>query len=677
METQSMDELLTCRNQVTLRNCTRAKSRTHLRFGTPRYLVLLFALGGVALGSAVHADDPTGALYLKKFCLDCHASSEAEGDVNLESFSEKHTLRMLFDVYDQTVLEYMPPEDAEQPTSDERAEFVRVLEQMQKAKGHDRKTMAGYGNYVDHKSLFTPNDQKTGTEKRVWRIDPSAMADIANKLVGRTIYRQQRQGVTKEHPSFTYRAPAHTFKDNASTSYFENTTTELALAYAKEIADYMEQYRFTPHQQQLDEAKNLPDAKKREGRLALIGPVDRIGVTYNLLFNRAITGEEREELAKLDDRWAVAALILKCEAVFRVESNMDAHELARTLGFAFNESGPDSALFEDVATRPLADVLDERMQTPEFNWRLVRFMREYFEYDKAANVFKDPEDQPKEVFKRGTQYRPLWHVEDADYFCLRIVQKDRHVLNQLLTSNLYSVKGGLNTTHIKILQRAAQNGYLYGYHGMYGIKEEQLPPWRQDYEVPDRLGMLHHPAWLISFSDNEKNQAIQRGRWITTKLLGGHVPDTPVEVDATLPADPTLTLREKMRVTRAQECWACHRQMNDLGLPFEQFDFLGRYRETELEKPVVVTGFALGKEVKDPYQYVHTLSQSRHVQQVFLRHVFRFFMGRNETLADANTLIAMDRAYQRDGSLKAAVKTFFLSDSFQKRGSEFQTVTKN
>jgi hypothetical protein len=65
------------------------------------------------------------------------------------------------------------------------------------------------------------------------------------------------------------------------------------------------------------------------------------------------------------------------------------------------------------------------------------------------------------------------------------------------------------------------------------------------------------------------------------------------------------------------------------------------------------------------------------VQQVFLRHVFRFFMGRNETLADANTLIAMDRAYQRDGSLKAAVKTFFLSDSFQKRGSEFQTVTKN
>jgi len=672
-----MDELLTCRDQVTSQNCTRAKSRTHLRFGNSRYLVLLFALGGVALGSVAHADEPTGALYLKKFCLDCHDSSAAEGDVNLELFSENHTLRMLFDVYDQTVLEYMPPEDAEQPTSDERAEFIRVLEQMQKAKGHDRKTMAGYGNYVDHKSLFTPNDQRSGTEKRVWRIDPSAMADIANKLIGRTIYRQQRQGVTKEHPSFTYRAPAHAFKDNASTSYFENTTTELALAYAKEIADYMEQYRFAPHQQQLDEVKKLPDAKKREGRLALIGPVDRIGVTYNLLFNRAITSEEREELAKLDERWAVAALILKCEAVFRVESNMNAHELARTLGFVFNESGPDSALFEDVATRPLADVLDERMQTPEFNWRLVRFMREYFEYDNAPNVFKDPEDQPEVLFKRGTQYRPLWHVEDADYFCLRIVQEDEQVLKQLLTSNRYSVKGGLNSTHIKILKRAQQNGYLYGYHGIYGIKEEELPPWRQDYEVPDRLGMLHHPAWLISFSDNEKNQAIQRGRWITTKLLGGHVPDTPVEVDASLPADPTLTLREKMHVTRAQKCWACHRHMNEPGLPFEQFDFLGHFRTQELDKPVVVTGSAMGKEIQNPYEYVIILAGSRRVQQVFLRHVFRFFMGRNETLADAKTLIAMDKAYQPAGSLKAAVKALILSDSFLKRGTGFQAATNH
>ena len=30
-----------------------------------------------------------------------------------EALDKKHTLRRLFDVYDQTVLEYMPPNDAE------------------------------------------------------------------------------------------------------------------------------------------------------------------------------------------------------------------------------------------------------------------------------------------------------------------------------------------------------------------------------------------------------------------------------------------------------------------------------------------------------------------------------------------------------------------------------------
>lgn len=643
-------------------NCFTNRHSSHCRRALLRGISVLLSVEAVAL--VVRADETIPAAYLREYCLDCHDSETAEGEVNLETFGRESSLRQLFDVYDQTVLEYMPPEDAEQPTPEKRSQFIQQLEAMLRSKGHDRKTMAGYGNYVDHDSLFTPNDLAASTEKRAWRVDPSAMADIANKLIGKTIYRQQRQGVSKEHPSFTYRAPAHAFKDFSSTSYFENTTTELALAYAKEIAAHMEENRFAPHQKRIDEARQLTDEKKREGRLTLIGPVDRIGTTYRLLFHREITDEERGELAGLDERWAVAALILKCESVFRVEAEMTPHELARTLGFALNESGPDPEIFEAVKTRRLSDVLDERMLTESFNWRLVRFLREYFEYDNAPNVFKDPEDQPPQVFHRATQYRPLWHVEDADYFCLRIVEEDSIVLKQLLTSSLYSVKGGLNSTHIKILKRAEQNGYLYGYHGVYGIKPDELPPWRADYEVPDRLGMLHHPAWLISFSDNEKNQAIQRGRWVTTKLLGGHVPDAPVEVDASLPPDPTLTLREKMQVTRAAECWACHRRMDDLGLPFEQFDFLGHFRQLELDKPVDVTGAAMGEMVEDPYSYVRTLAESQRVQQVFLRHVFRFFMGRNESLADANTLIAMEKAYQPNGSLKAAVKTLFLSDSY-------------
>ena len=48
-----------------------------------------------------------------------------------------------------------------------------------------------------------------------------------------------------------------------------------------------------------------------------------------------------------------------------------------------------------------------------------------------------------------------------------------------------------------------------------------------------------------------------------------------------------------------------------------------------------------------------------------IRHVFRYFMGRNETLADSKTLISADRAYlESGGSFKALLIAVLSSDSF-------------
>ena len=51
-----------------------------------------------------------------------------------------------------------------------------------------------------------------------------------------------------------------------------------------------------------------------------------------------------------------------------------------------------------------------------------------------------------------------------------------------------------------------------------------------------------------------------------------------------------------------------------------------------------------------------------------MRHAFRFFLGRNETLADAATLQDADRAYvQSGGSFRALVISLLSSDSFRYR----------
>jgi hypothetical protein len=69
--------------------------------------------------------------------------------------------------------------------------------------------------------------------------------------------------------------------------------------------------------------------------------------------------------------------------------------------------------------------------------------------------------------------------------------------------------------------------------------------------------------------------------------------------------------------------------------------------------------------VANPAEMIRKLAQSDRARQVFVRHAFRFFLGRNETLGDAQTLQDADKAYvESGGSFKALVVALVSSDSF-------------
>lgn len=221
-------------------------------------------------------------------------------------------------------------------------------------------------------------------------------------------------------------------------------------------------------------------------------------------------------------------------------------------------------------------------------------------------------------------------------------------------------------------------------------------PIAQPFAIEHRKGILTHPAWLIAHSSNFHSDPIRRGRWIREKLLAGSVPDVPITVDAQVPEDPHKTFRERVEmVTQRGECWKCHQRMNPLGFPFEIYDDFGRYRTVEsLEhpsnllrtgngkeadvyptRPVVATGRLSGTgdsrldgDVVDALDLIDRLARSERVRQSIIRYAFRFFMGRNETLDDASTLKAADRAYVNSGgSFQAVVVSLLTSESFMYR----------
>lgn len=224
-------------------------------------------------------------------------------------------------------------------------------------------------------------------------------------------------------------------------------------------------------------------------------------------------------------------------------------------------------------------------------------------------------------------------------------------------------------------------------------------PIEQPLQMPkeQRAGLLTHPAWLAAWSLNDGNDPIHRGIWVRERLLAGVLQDVPPDVDASVPTDPHQTLRERLDVIRAERCWNCHRKINPLGETFEMFDDWGRYRahhyfnedgelvtrrDKEFDKLLAVgklttrevdaSGAITGSgdaevdgDVRNAVEMLHRLGGSERARQSFIRHLFRYFMGRNEMLSDSKTLIEAEQAYlENGGSFKALVVSLLSSDSF-------------
>ncbi len=224
----------------------------------------------------------------------------------------------------------------------------------------------------------------------------------------------------------------------------------------------------------------------------------------------------------------------------------------------------------------------------------------------------------------------------------------------------------------------------------------------QPAKIANRKGMLTHPAWLIANAQNTETDPIHRGKWVREKLLAGTIPNIPITVDAVVPENHNGTLRSRLAgVTEEKYCWRCHEGMNPLGYAFESYDDFGRFRTEEaleypehlIKKnpdkakdrnhlldlrdiykalPVDPKGYlkgsgdaALDGELKDAIDLAERLAKSRKVRQSIIRHAFRYFMGRNESLSDSKTLIEAEQAYaESDGSFDAVIVSLLTSDSF-------------
>jgi len=102
----------------------------------------------------------------------------------------------------------------------------------------------------------------------------------------------------------------------------------------------------------------------------------------------------------------------------------------------------------------------------------------------------------------------------------------------------------------------------------------------------NRGGILTMPGILAMSSFPNRTSAVNRGLWVLEQVLGENVPPPPPNVPALDRQDKqqiaTMTLRQRTELHRADPvCANCHKILDPIGFGLENFDAIGRWRDKD------------------------------------------------------------------------------------------------
>ena len=200
-------------------------------------------------------------------------------------------------------------------------------------------------------------------------------------------------------------------------------------------------------------------------------------------------------------------------------------------------------------------------------------------------------------------------------------------------------------------------------------------------EVPmaegTRAGILTHPAILSLLAHPEQTSPIHRGIFVRERFLCQALPPPPPDVIIEPPSpDPNATTRERFAQHTTEElCQNCHRLIDPVGFGFEDFDELGRQRDTENGRPIDASGAMIdgpSADLDGPFvggaELARRLSTSPSVRDCIATYWFRYALARGEQRDDLCARRNIEAAFRAaDGDFSALVVALATSDTFSNR----------
>ncbi len=275
---------------------------------------------------------------------------------------------------------------------------------------------------------------------------------------------------------------------------------------------------------------------------------------------------------------ALAGILVNPHFLFRIERTRGAIsdvELASRLSFFLWGSLPDDELLNVAESGQLSQPEILRQQTRRLledvradslvsnfadQWLYLRNLEAV---TPDARLFPDFDQNLRNAFRRETE------------LLFREVLRDDTTILRLLKSS-----------HTYLNERLARH---YGIPNVIGDHFRRVDVSADQH----RGGILRHGSVLSVSSYANRTSPVLRGKWVLENLLGSPPPPPPPDVpalqDNTVSA--TLPLRERLAAHRDNPaCAACHQRIDPVGFALENYDAVGRWRDSEGELSIDASG---------------------------------------------------------------------------------------
>jgi hypothetical protein len=327
--------------------------------------------------------------------------------------------------------------------------------------------------------------------------------------------------------------------------------------------------------------------------------------------------------------------------------------LASRLSFFLWSSIPDDQLLNIATQGKLKDpaVLDQQIKRMVADPRASAladnfaeqwlFLRNLKNASPNLDTFPDFDDNLRQAMR-----------EETKLFFDSILREDRSVLDLL------------NANYTFVNERLARH---YGIPNIYGSYFRRIPVTDEN-----RRGLLGQASILTVTSYPNRTSPVQRGKWILTNILG--TPPTPPppnvpELKENAEDAQPKSVRERMEAHRADAvCAGCHKVMDPVGFALENFDAIGRWRNSDDGAKIDPAGSLFnGARVDGPAALRQTVASRPEIfVGVMTEKLMTYALGRGVEYYDMPAVRKIVRdAAARDFKFSALISGVVKSAPFQ------------